>query len=568
MKILIRVILILSVLEFIAFSCANPISPTGGPKDTIPPTLLESTPADQQLNYKGQTITLTFDEIINADKLKQNLIITPTTDMEYKALPKKYSITLQFAEPFEDSTTYTFNFFDGITDITEKTPAENLIIAFSTGNFIDSLSLSGNVYDRFTGEPVEKITVGLYTISDTLDFEENKPTYFSSTDESGQYFLQNIKAANYRLFAFGDENRNLIFNAATESYSVYPDTIDMRSQSGDTIDLHTIQIDASQLNFISARPTGRYFEVRYSKPIVDYSYQNSDSLFLPSKLIDENKTIRFYDNKSFLDSLFTIINVRDSLSNSTVDTVYIQYRESSRKPEQFTVSLSPKNRTAIDSDTRFSLAFNKPTTILNQDFLDVVYDTILSYDYRPKSVVFDDQRMTLSFDLPITSSSYADSLQASIDAIVLDSTNMDTTQMLLKQRLMKINPSSFKLAILPQSFVSVELDSSDLVESNYQFIKPENFGIIRLNLQTDQTHYIVQLMSKSTVAAQQSNCTECVFTKLEPGNYWVRILIDSNQNGQWDIGNYRSNRPAEPIIYFKEETTLRANFDNQLDYSF
>jgi hypothetical protein len=568
MNLFLRLVVVVSIIEFLSYSCANPISPTGGPKDTIPPTLLESQPADQQLNFQGQSITLTFDEIVNADKLKQNLIITPTTEIEYKTLPKKYSVTLQFDQTFNDSTTYTFNFFDGITDITEKNPVENLIIAFSTGNYIDSLMLTGQVSDLLSGDLQEKITVGLYAISDTLDFEVNKPTYFSATNEEGNYFLQNIKSSKYRLFAFGDENRNVLFDAATESYAVYPDTIHMAKISGDTINLQTIQIDASELNMISARPSGKYFEIRYTKPITDYTYQNSDSIFLPTKLVDESKTLRFYDNKSFQDSLYTIVNVRDSLCNNQVDTLFIKYRESSRKSEQYAITLEPNNGTSVNLDTRYSIKFNKPTNLLNEDFLNVVYDTLFSFDYSPKSVSFNKHRMQLNFQLEIDQNAYTDSLNQLINAIIIDTTNIDTAKLILKNRLQKIDPSSFKLSILPNSFLSVELDSSQTIVNTYKFLKSTNFGTIRLNLSTEETNFIVQLMSKTSVISEQQNCEACVFTNLTPGAYWVRILIDSNKNGQWDIGNYRKNIPAEPIIHFKEETTLRANFDNQLDYSF
>ena len=85
---------------------------------------------------------------------------------------------------------------------------------------------------------------------------------------------------------------------------------------------------------------------------------------------------------------------------------------------------------------------------------------------------------------------------------------------------------------------------------------------------TDSTHYLVQVMNKSEAVQTMSNCTQCVFNNLNPGKYWIRVLIDSNKNGIWDIGNYRENIAPEPVIYFKEETTLRANFDNSLEYSF
>ena len=53
-------------------------------------------------------------------------------DTQYKVKVNKYIVQLTFEEPFADSTTYTLNFADAITDVTENNPAPNAVIAFST----------------------------------------------------------------------------------------------------------------------------------------------------------------------------------------------------------------------------------------------------------------------------------------------------------------------------------------------------------------------------------------------------------------------------------------------------
>ena len=47
-----------------------------------------------------------------------------------------------------------------------------------------SLSLSGNINDLFTEKPVEKLIVGLYKISDTLNLFNTPPYYLAQTDET------------------------------------------------------------------------------------------------------------------------------------------------------------------------------------------------------------------------------------------------------------------------------------------------------------------------------------------------------------------------------------------------
>lgn len=560
---------IVFLLQFFVNSCANPLAPTGGPKDTIPPELIRSDPTDQSLNFQKQIISLTFNEFISADKLKQSLIITPVVESTYKTFIKKELISLEFDEPFNDSTTYTFNFFDGITDITENNPAENLVLAFSTGNYIDSLEIFGNVKDLFTGKPIPKATIGLYSHTDTLDFQLVKPTYFTTSDESGAFHIQNIKANRYRIFSFLDENKNLLFDPASESYSFLPETFLLDSTISDSIQFKLIKIDASELKMSSARATGRYFEVRYTKPINHFSYQTTNSQYLPSILTGENNTIRFYDDGIIKhDSLQVILQVRDSLRNSLTDTVFVKFRESSRKADDFKANLLPKSNSSIFKDPRFELSFNKPTIINDSNFLTVPLDTFYHLSYPIKDLKFNDTRTRLFFNIDITRSSLSDSIKSFLTANPIDSTSVDSTQLFINEKLSSLNNDRFKLNVSTGSFISVENDTSQSISQSYKFADPKSYGTITVNISTTVPSYTVQLMKKDAAIKAISNCTSCKFTNTEPGDYWVRILIDNNEDGKWSVGNYLENEPAESILHFKETTTLRANWEVTLDYSF
>ena len=288
---------IILISELILSQCANPVRPTGGPKDTIPPQLIATYPDDQTINFKGDQITLSFDEYVSADQLQQKLVITPLTDIKYKTLIKKRDIILKFEDPFKDSTTYMLNFFDAIKDITERNPAQNIIIAFSTGSYIDSLSLSGKVNDLMTNKPISKTTVGLYPITDSLDLFLESPYYFINTSDNGSFHLRNMKASRFILVSFLDENKNLKLDPATESYAFLSDTIDT-SLNYDSLQLYQFQVDASNLTFISARPSGKYFDVRYSKKINQYHLDSQDTLKpIFSSLTSEQDVIRFYSQK-------------------------------------------------------------------------------------------------------------------------------------------------------------------------------------------------------------------------------------------------------------------------------
>jgi hypothetical protein len=51
-----------------------------------------------------------------------------------------------------------------------------------------------------------------------------------------------------------------------------------------------------------------------------------------------------------------------------------------------------------------------------------------------------------------------------------------------------------------------------------------------------------------------------------PNDYYLRMYIDANDNGQWDTGNYKQKRDPEQVYYFPSKITLRANFDIEQDW--
>jgi hypothetical protein len=49
-----------------------------------------------------------------------------------------------------------------------------------------------------------------------------------------------------------------------------------------------------------------------------------------------------------------------------------------------------------------------------------------------------------------------------------------------------------------------------------------------------------------------------------PGEYEIRILMDTNGNGKWDTGNYWKKLQPEKVITRKQRMQIRANWDNEL----
>lgn len=569
MKKIIFTLLIILVSELLFNQCANITRPTGGPKDTIPPSLLISQPLDQTINFTGKEITLYFDEFINADKLRQKLILTPNTDITYKHIVKKRDLVIKFESDLADSTTYTLNFFDGVTDITEKSPVENLILAFSTGTFIDSLRVIGTVRDLFTNQPREKTTVGLYYITDTLDVFIEKPYYFVTTSKNGSFEIKNIKSGKYMMVAFQDKNGNLKIDEATEAYSFKSDTI-IPQMTPDSAYLYQIQVDASPLNFISARPSGLHFDARYNKIINNYTASSADSTKdVYHSLNEEKDAVKFYNPgmKNDVDSTEVIITVADSLKNSSTDTVYMKFRQSSRKAAPFTYKMPTLLN--VDTTTTFKIEFNKPVKTHDSSFLSLPLDTLYSFALDIKRGRYNHNRTAFYFESNINEKSYNSILDSLLTQHTPDTTIADSTNLFIWNVLNGIPRHKMLLKISKEAFFSIESDTAKAFDQVFEFTSPDKFGTIILNLTTDTTSYFVQLLDqKKNVVAQKKDCKKCKYSWIKPGKYSFRVLIDNDKNGTWDIGNIREFIEPETIIHFSEESELRSNWTLELDYSF
>ncbi|MFY0688323.1 MAG: Ig-like domain-containing protein [Cyclobacteriaceae bacterium] len=552
---------IFPVLAFLIISatqqCASPGSPTGGPKDTIPPNLISSEPESGTINFDQNSITLTLDERVTAEKLKAQLQITPTTEIPFKSFVKKNIVTIEFEEPFEDSTTYTLNFRDGITDITEKNAVENLSMAFSTGPFIDSLSISGKVTDLFTQKPQKGFTVGLYQPNDSLDYNQQKPYYFFSTREDGTFEINNIKNGLYRVFAFKDNNGNILHDPKDEPFSFFLDTLNLQ-QATDSIHLKSIEQDISSFKMNSARPFGHYFEIRYSKEVKSFRLTNlSASDSIPLFQIVEQSTARIFNTIGLaneIDTVQLIATASDTLGNVLKDTLDVIFKDTNKKKTDFTFNsiLSSKNLTAHT----IHISSNKPILAFDPSKFYIPIDSSNSLSINSLKPIFQFQNNRL--DLVITFYSDWSSLNDTIQTLTFDANDTVSTEPTDVKQLTIIGDTA--------ALISADLDSSTSFTTTVRKQSLEDFGTINCLVTTQEPNFVLQLIDKQGQVIRESwNKSEVSFNFLTPGNYGIRVLIDSNNNGSWNAGNLYNNIPPEPVYLYSDMTNLRANFEITID---
>lgn len=558
MRRLFHLFIFILFIDFAFQQCANPGRPTGGPKDTIPPTLISANPILGTTNFKNEIIELEFNEYINADKLKQQLIITPKTDLKFKHLVKRNRLILRLETKLLDSTTYSFNFGDGVSDITEKNPVINLSLAFSTGSYIDSLSIKGEVEDLLTKEPGKGYVVSLYPFSDTLDYFTDSPMYFTTANDSGRYKLNYLKRGKYKILSFNDDNGNFLLDPESESHGFLEQTIHLDSSTS-LPNLRCILQNVKPIQLINARPTGPYVEIKYNKQILSYQILAEK---IQSNLIGDNKeVIRLYKPSyvNYNDSIKTVISAEDSLGNKVNDTIRFAFLESNRKPAGFSYTNSQKSIPFIDNPS-FQLNFNKPVIEYDTSKINIIIDSVILIS-PGKSIQWNQNRTTAKVNLSVQ----ADSLLNMIEVMSKpDTTTTDSTSILGK------NGGQRKLEIELEegAFISAENDTSKLKLIPFEKAKIQPTGTLKIKLNSEITHFKLQLVAKGDkVMYQIRNQKNITFTSIKPDTYKIRILIDSNKDGFWSYGNLLKNQEPEEVYIHPEETSIRENWVVEMSIS-
>ena len=552
-KIWIIPVLLYLVFQISIYSCATIGTPTGGPKDTIPPQLVKIRPGQGTLNFRDNVVRLEFNEPIQAKDLQNQLIITPGNAGKYKTKLSKNTIEFLFDQPFDTNTTYTLNFREGLLDLNESNPPKNLQLAFSTGAYLDSLSLNGKVTELLTGRPVEDALVAIYRANDTLNSFNRRPYYLTKTNKEGIYQFQNLKTGKYLINSTKDLNNNLKTDPRNEPFGFLKDTINLNSNI-DSLHINILSINTSELRINNARPSGPYYEINLNKSAVDYSLEPlepiADTLY--SNFTDKNQKIRVYPTFTLPDSLATRFTAQDSIGQIVSDTLYIKFEESKRAKEEFSSSLQPSSGTITNSFTA-DIIFNKPVLRINTDSLYFQYDT-LSREYidTTQHLKWNRRRDKLTITKELNPEAAA--LRQAEVLVAKDSLNDPSKNPPIK---------GLSLFMKPAAFISVENDSSKAAEGKYTFAKPENFGSIQGTFAYPDSNFIVQLLQagKFSVVREIKNERNYVFTMVPPGEYRIRVLIDENGNGEWDPGNVHLRQEPEPVIIKKDLIKLNANWE-------
>jgi uncharacterized protein (DUF2141 family) len=565
-------------------SCASLGSPEGGAFDDMPPRLVKSIPPADAVRFNGRKIELLFDEYIIIEKPAEKVIITPPQ----KQTPAIRTIGKQIFVELKDSliagTTYTLDFTDGIVDNNEKNPLEGFAFAFSTGDTVDSLMISGLLLNAENLEPQPGAVVGIHACLHDSAFTSQPFLRTTTTNDAGRFTIRNAAPGNYRLFALKDENRNYRFDRKTEAIAFYDSLITPAFESAlrqDTIWTNDLTVDTirkipytrftpdnitlfffrenaeTQYLAKTERPSQNRLVFHFNTPL-----DLPPALSLPDGDSVENTLENRYIPEYSPDKRDITYWLVDSLLCGR-DTIRLraEYRQTDTSPD-----LSP-----VADTLRFIWKAPRPKkgemAADNTDFLKIAFSLKNAADiFDTLKVIFSEP--VRAFDpAKIRIQQKVDTLwEDRVFPIVADSLN---------PRIFLVNGDwdygrAFRIIVDSAAIFSIYGKWNDSTAVGFKFKEAEEYVNVYMKIAGGKGDGFGELLNSAdkTVRTSALHDGELIFENINPGKYYLRYVEDANGNGKWDTGNYERRLQPEKVFYYPNAIDLpRKNTDLENEWN-
>ncbi len=582
-------------------ACASMGTPDGGPYDETPPVLLTSTPQVNALNVKNNKIVLEFDEFIKLQNAYEKIVVSPPQLQQPEIKVSGKRIIAELFDTLKPSTTYTIDFNDAIVDNNEGNPLESFSFVFSTGDKVDTLGLSGTVLDASNLEPVKGILVGLHSDHSDSAFTKKPFDRISRTDSRGQFSMRGVAPGKYRIYALADANGNYRFDQKSEKIAYFDSLIvpyATPAWRNDTVWHDSITIDTikrvaytrlcpddivlrafneplnQQYLAKNSREKHNIFKLYFAAPldtlplVKGLDFESADAFVVEANATNDTLTYWLKD---------TLVYYRDTL---TVEVTYPAPDSMGiYAPRSDTLRLVPrKSRAKILEEEKKAFEENEKKFLKeaarNDDFdkenppkyippipaLNIESNGSMSMDVH--------RDFKLKFVEPIGSIDTAsihlyqvvDTVNQPIPYVFRQSPDNIREYIIYAEWRPE---KEYKLEIDSAAFVGLYGGASNRFDQPLKFRSLDEYATLRLNIPGTGNKAVVELLNNSDkpVATQRTENNRCTFFFVTPGNYYMRLFIDENGNGEWDTGNYENKQQAEKVYYYPRMLDLRAMFE-------
>ena len=511
------------LLILLTIGCAKRGSITGGTKDTIAPVLKSSLPKNFSTNFTGKEIKLVFDEYVKLKNANKQLIISPPMKNQPEILPYNASktVTIKIKDTLLPNTTYSFNFGQSIEDNNEGNPYSQFKYVFSTGSYIDSLSLNVRVKDALEKKTDNFVSVMLYEINENFNdstIYKNTPRYITNTLDSLEVVkLENLKEGKYLLVALKDNGNNL--------YNPKSDKIGFQKQyitiPNDTV--FELELFKETLPFKAFKPT----LAAKSRMLMGYEGKGKDT-----KVMVKN-------GSEIIPSLVTQMAKKDSLQiwfkPVKADSLQVTVEKDKYKTD-FIVKMKAAKADTINISSDFS--GNLP---LRGRFSMTSVTPLVKFDKSKISI-------------------------RSKDSTVVDFTaEYDDFNQKMYLDFKKEPLESYSIQAMPGAMTDFFEKENDTLNFKVSTKNLSDYANLRVVLENVKTFPLIVELTDKDGKVKYTEYTESAttinFDAIEPSKYTLRIIYDNNKNKVWDTGSFLEKRQTEEVIYLPGEIDVRPNWD-------
>ncbi|MBD9238851.1 MAG: hypothetical protein EGR20_29410, partial [Alistipes onderdonkii] len=566
--------------------CATIMTPTGGPKDTLPPVITLMTPDNFTTNFKDRKIYIEFDEFVQIKDQQKEFFTSPQMKKKPTITLRGRGISVQLRDTLRENTTYALNFGSAICDNNEGNPLYSMRYVFSTGPEIDSMVLSGYTVDAYKADSVSKSFIYFYiadSVPEPKEYDSTlfnyKPQVIARAETNGIFLAQNLKPVPYRVYAFQDTNDNqmyepsidkvgfldsLINPALMPDFSVWYDSLRhyvtadpqvfMRMFTDVAFKRQTLQQSErparhkAMLYFGAAHPevTGlRFDSIPAERVIWDPQTVGRDTVALwfdvPSASLPDTikGEITYFKHDT--------VNVLQSVT----EPLKLAWRFIETKEQE-------KEREKLERDRRKAEA-------AGEEWVEPKKENPFAYKLPLSGEVNPENHLTMDFDYPLTKLDSA--------AMLLTLTHPDNSIEDIPVRLVRDTAQlrryyirapwktggQYTLTIPEGAITDVAGFSNDSIIGKYTVLDPEKFATVKIHVtgKDDGSKYILQLLDGNNALKQEKRDVttgDWQFNFVPAGEIKFRVIEDKNGNGKWDTGNVVERRqPERAEIYANDE---------------
>lgn len=581
--------------------CANPASPQGGPRDSLPPLVVRMNPQYMTTDFKGRRIFIEFDEYVQLKDLMQEFYVSPAL----KRMPtvtvrgRGVQIDIHQNDTLKENTTYAFNLGNSVRDNNENNTLYGLRYVMSTGPEIDSLVMSGYTVDAFKKDSFPKTLLFFYDAArdtipeyDSLIFK-GQPDVIGRAQTNGIFLAENLKPIPYKVYAVGDKNNNKTYDPGVDFVGFLDSLVNPAEMPGfsvcyDTIRKYLVAEPQTYFRLFQDKAFRRHSLSRVSRPVqhqmvlvFSAPYPEIESIRFDG--IDSARVIREYLRPT-RDSLALWFDVpSEQLPDTIKGEITLMRHDSVNRWERATLPLKGAWRFIESNDARRARERQeKEIKKLIEDGKEVPEEpNTFKYDVDAANPLNPEKNITLMFGYPLAE---MDSARISLirmgdnDAkyrvpFTIEQDTMNIRSWTIKAPWMSAN--EYQLEIPDGVFTNIIGERNDTLKAKFTVMDPEKYASVTVNVQgkTDTSKYVLQLIDlggKVLREVQDATTGTYHFLYVSPGRVQLRVVEDLNGNGEWDAGDLVQRMQPERVeVYVDEkgvsEITTRTNWENELD---